>query len=84
MPAPSATPATPWLARPFIRWSIGIALAMVAGAVVFEMFDVSVFKRIGMAHEFCYQREPRLIWLHVTSDVLIGAAYVSISTTLAL
>ncbi len=83
MPAPSATPATPWLARPFIRWSIGIALAMVAGAVVFEMFDVSVFKRIGMAHEFCYQREPRLIWLHVTSDVLIGAAYVSISTTLA-
>jgi signal transduction histidine kinase len=78
----SAAPRAPRMAVPFFRWSIGIAFAMVAGALVFELFDASVFKRIGMAHEFCYLREPRLIWLHVTSDVLIGAAYVSISATL--
>lgn len=71
------------LANPLFRWSIAIVTAVLAGALVFELFDASVFKRIGMAHEVCYLREPRLIWLHVTSDILIGAAYVSISTTLA-
>jgi signal transduction histidine kinase len=68
---------------PLLRWSVSIVLAVIAGALIFEAFDVSVFKRIGMAHEYCYLREPRLIWLHVVSDVLIGLAYVSISTTLA-
>lgn len=69
-------------ASPLLRWSVSIILAVIAGALIFEAFDVSVFKRIGMAHEYCYLREPKLIWLHVTSDVLIGLAYVSISTTL--
>lgn len=72
-----------WLARPFLRWSAGILLAVVLGALAFELFDISIFTRIGMAHEYCYLREPKLIWLHVTSDVLIGASYVSISGTLA-
>lgn len=71
------------LLNPLWRWSISIILAVVAGALIFEAFDVSVFKRIGMAHEYCYLREPKLIWLHVISDVLIGTAYVSISSTLA-
>ena len=65
------------------RWSFGIVLAVIGGALVFEVFDASVFKRIGMAHEYCYLREPNLIWLHVISDLLIGTAYVSISATLA-
>jgi signal transduction histidine kinase len=69
--------------NPLVRWCIGIALAAVLGALIFEAFDVSVFKRIGLAHEYCYQREPGLIWLHVISDALIGLAYVSISATLA-
>ncbi len=42
-----------------------------------------MFKRIGMPHEFCYLRDPKLIWLHVVADLLIGFAYVSISVTLA-
>lgn len=72
-----------WWTHPFFRWSIGIVLAVALGALIFEALDISVFKRIGMAHEYCYQREPKLIWLHVVSDVLIGVAYVSISATLA-
>lgn len=31
-----------------------------------------------MAHGFCFLWEPRLVWLHVLSDVLTGIAYLSI------
>jgi signal transduction histidine kinase len=33
-------------------------------------------------HGCCYLWEPWLVWLHVTSDFLIGAAYVAITVTL--
>ena len=79
----SAAPGSSWAASPLLRWSVGIIVSVLLGALLFEAFDVSVFKRIGMAHEYCYLREPKLIWLHVISDVLIGIAYVSISATLA-
>ncbi len=36
-----------------------------------------------MPHATCYLRNPQIILLHVSSDLLIGFAYVSISTTLA-
>lgn len=80
---PAAASRMKWITRPVARWSWGILLAMAAGALAFELFDVSVFRRIGLAHQYCYQREPALIWLHVISDILIGVAYVSISGTLA-
>lgn len=83
MPATSAPFPQSRASRPFLLWSVGILLAIGLGVVAFEMMDVSVFRRIGMAHEFCYLREPKLIWLHVISDILIGLAYVSISATLA-
>jgi len=70
-------------ANPVLRWSAAIVLAVIAGGVLFELLDVSVFKRIGMPHEFCYLQDPKLISLHVVSDLLIGVAYVSISATLA-
>ncbi|HEY9247797.1 MAG TPA: ATP-binding protein, partial [Rariglobus sp.] len=77
-------PATrPLFTRPLFRWSLGIAGAVLAGVFVFEALGIPVFTRIGMPHEFCYLREPRLVWLHVTTDILIGLAYVSISLTLA-
>src|SRR2546423_12359442 len=78
----SPASASRWAASPLLRWSIGILVSVLLGALIFEAFDASVFQRIGMAHEYCYLREPKLIWLHVVSDVLIGAAYVSISSTL--
>lgn len=83
MPAALPTPAARRLTSPLSRWSAAVLLAVVGGLLIFELFDVSVFKRIGMPHEYCYLREPRLIWLHVTADLLIGLAYVCISATLA-
>jgi len=35
-----------------------------------------------MPHAFCFLRKPALVWLHATSDILIGLAYLSISLTL--
>lgn len=72
-----------WLTRPLFRSSVAILAAVVAGVLLFEALDISIFQRIGMPHEFCYLRDPKLVWLHVTSDTLIGLAYVSISFTLA-
>jgi signal transduction histidine kinase len=34
-------------------------------------------------HGFCYLWNPSLVWSHVAADLLIGAAYVAISATLA-
>ena len=36
-----------------------------------------------MPHGHCYLWKPALVWLHLSSDTLIGLAYVSISATLA-
>lgn len=84
---PASPPVAPnsvrWFARPLFRWSAAIITAIIFGALVFEALGISVFTRIGMPHEFCYLRDPKLIWLHVVSDLLIGFAYVSISLTLA-
>lgn len=79
---PASSPAS-WFARPLFRWSLGIVGSVIAGALLFEALGISVFSRIGMPHELCYLREPKLVWLHVISDLLIGVAYVSISVTLA-
>jgi signal transduction histidine kinase len=35
-----------------------------------------------MPHGHCFSWRPGLLWLHVTTDALIGAAYVAISLTL--
>jgi signal transduction histidine kinase len=72
-----------WLAMPLFRWSLGIIGAVIAGIVIFELLQIPLFSRIGLPHEICYLQQPKLIWLHVTSDLLIGVAYVSISATLA-
>lgn len=73
----------PPLQSPLFRSSVAILATVAGGVLVFETLGISVFRRIGMPHEFCYLRDPKLVWLHVTADALIGAAYVSISITLA-
>lgn len=82
MDTPSERTATGKLAHPLFRWSLGIIGAIAVGVAVFEALDISVFRAIGMPHEYCYVQDGKLIWLHVVSDLLIGVAYVSISLTL--
>ncbi|HTD68092.1 MAG TPA: ATP-binding protein, partial [Candidatus Limnocylindria bacterium] len=72
-----------WITKPLFRWSVGIIAAVVAGIVIFEALGISVFQKFGFAHGYCYLRNPKMIWTHVISDLLIGGAYVSISATLA-
>ncbi len=80
---PSARPRLPaFVARPAFRYGLSILAAVAAGAVLFEAFGMPVFQRIGMPHEFCYLRDPKLVWLHVVSDLCIGVAYTAISITL--
>jgi signal transduction histidine kinase len=50
------------------------------GAWLLTHFDVS---QPFMPHGHCYLWKPGLVWLHVSSDFCIGAAYVAISSTLA-
>jgi signal transduction histidine kinase len=78
-----ATGSARWFAAPLFRWSLGILGAVIIGALIFEALDISIWKRIGMPHETCYLRDPKLVWLHVSADLLIGSAYVAISATLA-
>jgi len=85
--SPAASPARParlpgFVARPAFRYGLSILAAVVGGVVLFEAFGMPVFQRIGMPHEFCYLRDPKLVWLHVVSDLLIGLAYTAISVTL--
>lgn len=78
---PSRLPA--FVTRPAFRYGLGILAAVAGGALLFEAIGMPLLRQIGMPHEFCYLREPRLVWLHVVSDLLIGLAYTSISLTLA-
>jgi len=74
---------TGWITKPLFRWSAGIVGAVMAGVLIFELLGISVFEMTGWAHGYCYLRNPKMIGLHVISDLLIGFAYVSISLTLA-
>src|SRR5882757_7047074 len=72
------------LANPFFRY--GTLIAGITGITL--LFSPDAFKTVFspgafMPHSHCYLNDPRMIWLHVTSDMLIGLAYVSISSTLA-
>ena len=68
---------------PFIRYGLVIT-ALVAAVIVFfpgaqhGLFRADEF----MPHATCYLRNPKMILLHVSSDLAIGFAYVCISTTL--
>lgn len=70
------------VSHPAFRYGLCILGAVIAGMLVFEMIGMPLLGRIGMPHETCYLRDPRLVWLHLVSDFLIGAAYTSISVTL--
>jgi len=75
---------TKLLRNPFLRSGLIGAGAVVAVLLLFP----GVLKDLVRADQFmphatCYLRNPGIIFLHVSSDLAIGLAYVSISTTLA-
>ena len=67
---------------------VAFATAMLAGAIAALVAWPEAIRNVLVAnylpHAFCYLLQPRLMWLHVTSDVLIGVAYVGISFMLGL
>jgi PAS domain S-box-containing protein len=55
------------------------------GASVFTLLWISAraaFSSNYLPHLYCYLAQPKLVWTHVTADMLIGASYVAISATL--
>jgi signal transduction histidine kinase len=67
----------------FFRASLIIAIIVGLTLLVFPNFIRGLFSSEGfMPHSHCYFNNPRMIWLHVISDTLIGLAYVCISSTL--
>ncbi|PWU22112.1 MAG: hypothetical protein C5B50_00240 [Verrucomicrobia bacterium] len=70
--------------KPLFRYSILIIGAAGLAAVLFPGALRSLMRADQfMPHASCYLRNPKIIMLHVSSDLLIGFAYLSISTTLA-
>ncbi len=65
------------------RYAIGIAIAAILPFFVWPPLVTRIASSDFLPHRFCYLANPGLIWLHVTSDLLIGLAYVTISATLA-
>lgn len=74
--------------RPFFT---GFGVAVCSGLIVFvaalllwpSMVNQLVSSNGFEPHGGCYLWEPGLLWLHGSSDFMIGAAYVVISATLA-
>src|SRR6476619_1469853 len=71
------------LQNPFYRYGLLIG-TFVLGVMLFSPGLLQGVLRPDefMPHATCYLRNPRIIWLHVSSDLAIGTAYVCISTTL--
>lgn len=63
-----------------INWTLGVCTATAAALAALWL------KRTApgslLPHGYCFTWNPALLWTHVTSDPLIGAAYVSIPITL--
>jgi signal transduction histidine kinase len=70
--------------KSFFRYGLVILVLVAAGLLLFPGFARGVFSSEGfMPHYTCYMNNPRMVWLHVASDMFIGLAYVCISSTLA-
>lgn len=65
----------------YITSAIAIIIAM---TLLYPGLAQNLLSATGfMPHGHCYLWKPELVWLHVSTDLLIGSCYVAISTTLA-
>lgn len=71
-------PFNPILSIPAIVLSIPILIAIVIPDVFNILFSGSNF----IPHGHCFLWKPGLVWMHVSSDLMIALAYLSISITL--
>ncbi len=74
-------PASRFVSRPRV-WASAFAFVALA-ALTYWGFVASTSSPQSLPHFYCYLGNARLIWLHVTCDLLIGLSYVAISSTLA-
>lgn len=58
------------------------ALLVVWPRLAANLFAAGVGEQMFMPHGMCYLWEPALLWLHVSTDLVIGLSYVAISCTL--
>jgi PAS domain S-box-containing protein len=64
-------------------WISALIASLLAPLAIWPSLWRDAFSSAYLPHAFCYLSDAKLIWLHVVSDALIGAAYVAISFTLA-
>lgn len=70
--------------RTTVGYGAAVVLLAIASVLVFpEVWNTLLTVNGFIPHGHCYLWKPGLVWLHVTSDLLIGLAYVAISATLA-
>ncbi|NTU85924.1 MAG: hypothetical protein HGA45_42440, partial [Chloroflexales bacterium] len=69
--------------RPMLRF--GTILSLLTISIFFLPGIGSALRSTDgfMPHGVCILWEPGLLWFHVTTDILIGGAYVAIAITLA-
>ncbi|SKB13567.1 Integral membrane sensor hybrid histidine kinase [Planktothrix sp. PCC 11201] len=72
------TPCNPILSIPLVILSIPISIESVIPDVFNILFNGSSF----IPHGHCFLWKPGLVWMHVSSDLMIALAYLSISITL--
>lgn len=65
------------------RFAVALGVLGVAGLLgAFPWILTNIFSSTYLPHGFCFLWNPRLLWLHVVSDVLIGGSYVVIAASL--
>jgi PAS domain S-box-containing protein len=64
-------------------WATALTTSVLTPLILWPSLWRDAFSSAYLPHAFCYLSDGKLIWLHFVADVLIGAAYVAISFTLA-
>jgi diguanylate cyclase (GGDEF)-like protein/PAS domain S-box-containing protein len=63
--------------------AVGSGVLCVTGLLAaFPWMLTNIFSTTYLPHGFCFLWNPRLLWLHVISDVVIGVSYLVIAGTL--
>jgi signal transduction histidine kinase len=71
------------LSNPFLRYGLMITVAATAIAIMSPNFFGGLFRADEfMPHATCYLRNPKIILLHVSSDLVIGISYLGIALML--